>query len=719
MRKAGSSVRRSRVPIVRQYAETDCGPACLLSVLRHWGGDASVAEVRSETGTDLRGSSLFQLSRAAAGIGFEARGATGTYDELGSVTLPAIAHIVREGRLLHYVVVERVTAERIWIMDPSVGRQAMPRQAFEELWRSRAVLLLDPTDRLLCHPPEPWWRWIARHLNGEQTFFAQSVFLGAIYTGLGLLTSMFIKHLLDEFIPRRDARTLWLAGGLLLATLLCRAAAGYGRQRLLATLQRRVGSALNREFVYRLFDLSLAFFERTRKGDITARLQDSLRVQTGALQIVGGVIIDGMLVIGALLGLAAIALPLTWIALAALPFYGTLLVWSARELHARQNTALRAFTDAEAKYIDSLQGIRDVLGSGAGASFAERNHVSWASFLCALEQFAVRQASLGAAAEAVGSTVLVGGLVYGASLVIAGRLQLGAMIGGYTLLALLLPAIARLADLFVVFQITKVSGARVLDVLHVPRQSGQGDRPFIMDSTLELTDVSFTWSRGTQQLTDVHLTLRCGRIVGLTGTNGAGKTTLVKLLRREYEPTSGRLLVDGRDARQVRLSEFRTGVALLASDVSIFSGSLYENVAVHRPEVTPERLVNTIVESGLQSFMQRFPGGLATAIGEEGRQLSAGERYVVGLLRAIIVQPRVLIVDEAFAMLDANYFRIMLDAICRFASRNAVLLISHDPTVLSHAHEILVLDGGRVVRTQIKEWERTRGLDDAILSSAS
>ena len=185
MRSWVGAGRRSRVPVIRQYAETDCGPTCLLSVLRHWGGDASVAEVRSEIGTDLRGSSLFQLARAANALGFNARGATGDCDELSRVTLPVIAHLVQEGGMLHYVVVERMTADRVWIMNPAVGRQVLPRREFEGLWRTRAVLLLDPTDRLLCRPPESWWLWIARHLSNEQAFFAQSVFLGAIYTGLG------------------------------------------------------------------------------------------------------------------------------------------------------------------------------------------------------------------------------------------------------------------------------------------------------------------------------------------------------------------------------------------------------------------------------------------------------------------------------------------------------------------------------------------------------
>jgi ATP-binding cassette, subfamily B, bacterial len=224
-----------------------------------------------------------------------------------------------------------------------------------------------------------------------------------------------------------------------------------------------------------------------------------------------------------------------------------------------------------------------------------------------------------------------------------------------------------------------------------------------MQRTLSLANVSFTWSRGTVQFAGVDLTLERGRIVGLTGANGAGKTTLVKLLRREYEPTAGKVLVDDRDASDIDLREFRSSIALLASDVAIFAGSLYDNIALHRPAVTPQRIVDLVANLGLGPFMQRFPAGLATSIGEDGRQLSAGERYIVGLLRALVVQARVLIVDEAFAMLDATVFRIMLGAILRFATTNAVLLISHDPSVLAHAHEVFTLEAGRVVRAPLPD----------------
>lgn len=710
MRSVAFRGRRRRPPVVRQYAEVDCGPACLLSVLRYWGGDASLAEVRSLVGTDRRGSSMYQLAKGAAEVGLKAQGATGGYEDLAGVTLPVIAHVVRDGGLLHYVVVERVAPDRIWIMDPAVGRQVLSRSEFEQLWMSKAVLLLEPTDRIVRSTQVPWWGWVAHHLKAEQAYLSQSIFLGAIYTSIGLLTALFIQILLDDIIPRRDARMLWIAGSLLLALLLLRAGLGYGRGRLLAALHRRVGGTLNRDLVDHLFDLPLSFFERTRKGDVTVRLQDCLRVQTGAVQILSSGIIDGMLVIGSLVGLALLAPPLTWIAIVALPLYGSLLVWSARELQARQNVALRTFTDAEATYIDSLEGIREILGTGAGAAFADRNHARWRSFLGALEQFEIRQASLGSSAEALGSTVVVGTLIFGASLVMGERLQVGALVGGYTLIALMLPAIARLADAFVSLQTTRVSGARVMDNLHAPSQALDAGAPCTLEHSLVLEDVHFIWPRGIPQLTGINLVLRRGRIVAVTGANGVGKSTLVKLLRREYEPSAGRILVDGRDARTFAPSQFRRRVALVSSEVHLFSGSLLENITLHRPEVTAEHVTRTIRESGLLPFMQRYPEGLAAQIGEEGRRLSAGEQVIVGLIRALVLEPHVLILDEAFAMLDEGTLDLVREVIRRFRARGAVLLISHDPSILTEADEVYRLEDGTLVPSSVPRRERSRAL---------
>ncbi len=691
----GRSSRR-RVPLVRQYTETDCGPACLLAVLRHHGGETSLAAIRHLAGTDTAGSSLFQLARAAERLGFDAVGASGTYDDLAREPMPVVAHVVTSDGLQHFVAVEAVRDEDVLVMDPAVGRRRLARTDFEAMWQTRAVLLLRPSAALLRTQGQPWWRWVADQLGEQQVLLVQSIALGLLYTAFGLVTSIFVRALLDDFIPSGETALVLRAGGLLVMLLLGRAAIGYARQRLVAVLQRRVSAAIHGAFVTRLFALPLSFFERTRTGDLTTRLQDCVRLQSGAIQGLSGVVIDGTVVLGVAAALALLAPSLLLVAAVGLPFYVVLLLFSVREIHQQQGRVMQAYTDAESRYLDALQGIRTLLASGARAFAVGRSRESWSTFVVAATRFAERQSGLSGLLEALGSALLVVALVLGAISVIEGRLQLGQMIAGYTLVSMLLPAIGRLADAFVAWQTTRVAGARVFDVLSVPTPEATSKEPFALRHELTLQEIEFTWPRGVTQLHGGTLTLTPGRIVALSGRNGAGKSTLLKLLRREYEPTGGALLVDGRPADHINLDSYQRAVALLAPGSPVFAGSLFDNLVLGRSDITANDVVACIQTYGLAEFFARFPHGLATPVGDGGRPLSAGEQVMVGLIRALVGRPAVLVLDEPFAVLDGDMRATLFEVVRRVSAAAAVLLVSHDPDVLAYADTTYALRDGRV-----------------------
>jgi len=183
---------KPRYPVVRQYDRVDCGPACLLAVLRYHGGDAGLAPVRALSGTDASGTSLLGLCEAAQALGFEAHGATGDYAALREVTLPCIAHVVVEGGA-HYIVVYEAGENHLWVADPARGLVRISLVEFERIWVQRAVLLLKPGPELHFAPPPPWFPWVLHHFRGAHGWLVQSVFLGLAYTALGLVTAFVVS----------------------------------------------------------------------------------------------------------------------------------------------------------------------------------------------------------------------------------------------------------------------------------------------------------------------------------------------------------------------------------------------------------------------------------------------------------------------------------------------------------------------------------------------
>jgi len=202
-------------------------------------------------------------------------------------------------------------------------------------------------------------------------------------------------------------------------------------------------------------------------------------------------------------------------------------------------------------------------------------------------------------------------------------------------------------------------------------------------------------------LDGVDLRLPRGRITALWGPSGAGKSTLVKILERKYPLTGGALLIDGVPAEEFELSDYRRNVASVPESVKIFRGTLADNVLLGRAGLDVPALERCLTRTGLQPFVEGFEAGLRTMVGEQWRRLSSGERQIVGLMRALIEEPAVLVLDEGMSAIDVRVASQVLDALRRYAEEHVVLLISHNLRTLREAEWIYVLDRGRIVETGV------------------
>ena len=680
-------------PVVRQYDRVDCGPACLLSVLRFHGGDTGLPRVRSLSGTDASGTSLLGLHRAAVTLGFEARGATGDYDSLRTERLPCIAHVVVEGAQ-HYVVVYEARDRRLKVGDPALGPRWLTREDFEGIWSQRAVLLLHPGRHLLREHTPHWFGWVLGRIRHVHGWLVQSVFLGVIYTILGLATALVVQRLIDDFIEMRDvSRILW-AGGFLLALHAVRGLAGYLRQRFLVGLSKRASNAIASEFLEHLFKLPARYFDTRKRGDIIARLQDASRIQTAVLEILGSTTVDVLITVLSMAAVFYFSPPLGWIALILLAPYALLTGTAARRIHGEHHAALGAYGRLHASYVDAIEGIDSIRGLGVGPAFTRLNLALFGHFQTRVERLGLTRAAIGFRVEGVSSALLATILTVGALLVVTGDLRLGAMMAAYSLVAGTLPSLQRVMEGLLAFQGGGAAAQRLQDLMLTAPEESSGERPFRMGVDLRLDDARFEWPNGEPVLKGASLTLRRGRITGLSGANGSGKTTLVHLLTRRYPLNGGHLRIDGVAASSIDLQAYRRQVAVVPEAVKIFHGTLGDNIALAREELSREGLSDRLRDLALGSFISRFRGGLATMLGEDGRRLSAGERQMIGLIRVLLCRPSVLIIDEGLNALDPQLYRTAIRALARHAFRGAVLLISHHPSVLALADEQLRLEGG-------------------------
>lgn len=183
-----------KYPVIKQYDQVDCGPACLLSILKFYKGNTSLVHLREMMNTSVNGSTMLDLVNSAKEIGFHAFGASGEYEDLMKEHLPCIAHVVIDNQLQHFVVVYKINAKEVLIGDPGKGLYKLSKNQFLEIWKSKAVVLLKPEKELLNEKTITWFNWIMQYIKKDNIWIIQSIFLGIIYTILGLLTSIFLQE---------------------------------------------------------------------------------------------------------------------------------------------------------------------------------------------------------------------------------------------------------------------------------------------------------------------------------------------------------------------------------------------------------------------------------------------------------------------------------------------------------------------------------------------
>lgn len=687
-----------RQPLIRQYDQLDCGPSALLTVLRCYGGNTTLVRARQLCRTDTQGSTMLDLVRAAERMGFKAWGASGTFADLAKEKMPCIAHVVLENGLQHFLVIYRIRNEKLYVGDPGKGNYRLTASEFEQIWKRHAVILLQPADPLMNEPSRSWLTWIGAYLRRQESWLLQILFTGFIYTALGLLTALFVQALIDRFIPAKNQYDMLYIGIALLALLLLRGVIGYVRDRFLIAANKRLSLAVTDDFLIHLFRLQKPFFDSRKTGDITARINDSLKIHRTSLLLLQSVLLELTLVLGALLFMFYFSTKLGLLMLATAPLYAWALWRKGRLLKQQQMEVMKTHATVESTYIDSIQGIGEIMSYNAARPFTLLNQSLFGLLQTHLERLGLMQAGLTLAVTLLGALISVAVLVLGGLQVIYNELQLGQFMAAYSLLSFILPSIINIVIGFVEFQGADVAAQRLMDLLLVEAETHDKGTCIEHLSVLSIHGLSFAYPKSPSLLQEITMNVPAGRITGLWGHSGAGKSTMVQLLQRKYNPDSGAIDMDGLDIREMDIECVRRIIAVVPQQIKIFNATLSDNILLGRPVADWAQITGRLQEIGMGQFEQRFPQGLLTLLGEEGRKLSGGETQLLALARALYGEPKLLIIDEGFSAIDADLEHLLAEIITRYAREHGVLMITHNLESLRKTDYVYLLQGGKIVQ---------------------
>ncbi|MFE8946425.1 ABC transporter ATP-binding protein [Streptomyces sp. NPDC007856] len=541
---------------------------------------------------------------------------------------------------------------------------------------------------------------LRRLLHGFGLPLLLSLLLVATDAGAGLLLPVLIRHGIDAGVTKMALGAVWAASLLGLVTVLVQWAAQIGETRMTGRTGERVLYTLRLKIFAQLQRLGLDYYERELTGRIMTRMTTDVDALSTFLQT--GLVTAFVSVVtffGIMGVLLVIDLRLALVVFATLPPLIVATFFFRRASVKAYELARERVSVVNADLQESVAGLRIVQAfrreRDGGRRFAERSdsyrHARIRGQWLISVYFPFVQLLSSVAAASV--------LIAGAHRIEAATLTTGALVAYLLYIDLFFAPVQQLSQVFDGYQQATVSLGRIQELLREPTSTRSADEPREVRSLrgdIAFEDVHFAYGDDEEALTGIELTIPAGQTVAFVGETGAGKSTLVKLVARFYDPTAGRVTVDGTDLRALDLTSYRHRLGVVPQEAYLFPGTIRDAIAYGRPEASDAEVEAAARAVGAHEMIATLEGGYLHEVAERGRNLSAGQRQLIALARAELVDPDILLLDEATAALDLATEAQVNQATDRLAGRRTTLVVAHRLTTAARADRVVVMDHGRV-----------------------
>ena len=527
---------------------------------------------------------------------------------------------------------------------------------------------------------------------------------------LNLLVPQIIKQAIDGGLVTGRTTALFWAGGAILAVALLRGVVGFGQRFYGEWLTNRVAYALRNDFYARLQSLPFAFHDKAKIGDLMSRATSDIG-ETERFTGVGlqDLVATLLLMLGVIVAMLFESVWLTLLCL--LPL--ALMTWTALRFGNIMRPMFKRIQEQMGKLSavmqESLTGINVVKAFAREpyelSKFDDQNAV-W---------FDMRYASIKLWAfywplfTLILSLCVLLVLWFGGPQVISGQLTIGSIFALISYVQMLNGPVSRLGFLVNMATSAAASAVRVFEIIDTPSEVVEPANALVLNTEdgemggkvrgeVHFENVSFAYQPGRNTLQAVNFVAEPGQVVALIGPTGSGKSTITNLIPRFYDPTGGRVLVDGLDVRQLQLGSLRRHIAIVLQEPFLFNATIAENIAYGRPDAPVEEIVAAAIAARADDFINECPKGYATVVGERGVTLSGGQKQRLAIARALLCDPRILILDDSTSSVDTETEHLIQAALNVLMQGRTTFVIAQRLLTLKSADLILVLDHGQIVQ---------------------
>lgn len=686
---------------VKQRDITDCGAACIASVAAHYRLAISVAHVRQMASTDQKGTNVLGILEAAEQLGFEAKGVKGPFESLFKIPKPAIAHIVVEGVLQHYVVIYRTTGKYIEIMDPLDGLlHKKTHEAFKKIWTG-ALILLVPSDTFekgskTMSVQRRFWSLV----RPQTSTLIQILFGALIYTILGLSTAVFVQKIVDFVLVDGNTNLLNLMSIMMLVLL--------GFQLFINTTKTiftlKIGQVIDAQLILgyykHLLTLPQKFFDTMRVGEVISRINDAVKIRIFLNEISVNFVVNIFIVTFSFLMMFTYYWKLGLLMLTVIPLYLMVYFITNRLNKKAQRMLMEDSAELESQLVESLNAIRTIKQFGAENFANEKTETRFTKLLRTGYRSNLNTVFSSTSSEFISRFITIVLLWVGATYVLSNQITPGELLSFYALIGYFTGPVTSLISMNKTVQDAVIATDRLFEILDLEREKDHSNfslsTAYVGD--IQFKQVSFRYGSREHVFEDLSLTIPKGKFTAIVGESGSGKSTLISILQNLYPIQQGTVTIGKYDLKHIKNASLRQIVSVVPQHIDLFGGDVVSNIALGDYTPDMQRIIDITTQLGIIHFIESLPQGFYTPIGENGLSLSGGQRQRIAIARALYRNPEILILDEATSSLDAASEKFVLQTIDQLKKQNkTIIVIAHRLSTLYNADKILVLDKGKII----------------------
>ena len=688
---------------ILQNDETDCGPACLAAIFRKYGLKVTIAKIRDIAGTDRQGTNAHGLVKVIEHFGFQQKVVEADKSVLtNKLPLPAIAHVIIDDSLLHYVVITKVKGDTVVVSDPAKGIVKYKKEDFLKIWTNILILIAPTNKSQKGNKKQSTLLSFFCLLISQKWLLLRIFILSMILTSIGIITSFYYQVLMDDIVPSSSLEMLNYVSVITLCLFFVQIGLNFLRGFLIVKLEQNIDIPIMLGYYNHALILPMKFYSMRDTGEIISRFNDASSIRDIVSEASLTIMMDTiMAVVGAVVLFYCNRL-LFLISVVVLILYGIIVFIYNKPIKKINRKIMEMNSKVTSQFVETINGIETIKVFNQEKNEETKTDKLYKKFLKKIFNggiLSLSQQTVTMFVAVVGELVI---LWVGTACVIKGNLTLGELITFNALLGYFINPIKNLINLQPSIQTAVVAADRLGEILDIaPEYNDEQDQSDNKSrfNKVSISNLDFRYGTRDLVLRHINLEIHRGEKIAFVGESGSGKTTLAKLLVRLYEQEKGSIKLDSSDIREFSISQIRNNISYISQNTFLFSGTIKENLLFGNSDATDDDISQVCKMCELEEYINSLPLKLNTRIEENGKNLSGGQKQRLAIARALLNNPEILIMDEATSNLDYITEKSIEKTINTFSGNMTTIIIAHRLSTIKDCDKIFVFRNGEIVET--------------------